>query len=133
MARRVPLLALTATACLALSGCGGAAPGKSSTYRIAVIPKGLTHQHWQSVQRGAERAAADLTAQGVATEILYDGPTRESDALEQINLIRVKAGLGIRGSSSLPSTASKWCRRSARSSSRASRSSSSTRTSTRRK
>src|SRR5262249_51786869 len=50
-----------------------------------------------SVHRGAGRAAAELTALGIPTDILWDGPTRESDALEQINLIRVQAGLGIQG------------------------------------
>ena len=44
--------------CIALVGCGG--PKADYKYRIAVIPKGLTHEHWQSVHRGADRAAADL-------------------------------------------------------------------------
>ena len=27
-------------------------------YRVVVIPKGLTHEFWQSIYRGAARAAA---------------------------------------------------------------------------
>jgi ribose transport system substrate-binding protein len=52
-----------------------------------VIPKGLTHEFWQSIHRGAERAAADLQAQGVPTEIIWDGPLREQDALAQIRIV----------------------------------------------
>src|SRR5262245_49435365 len=58
-----------------------------SVFDIVVIPKGLTHEHWQSVLRGAERAAVDLTEQGLPTRIIWDGPLRERDALAQIRII----------------------------------------------
>ncbi len=41
-----------------LSGCGAKNDVK---YKIAVIPKGLTHQHWQSVHRGGTTRAACWT------------------------------------------------------------------------
>jgi ribose transport system substrate-binding protein len=88
-------LGVAAATCLFLCGCGG--PAKTYKYRIAVIPKGLTHEFWQSIHRGAQRAADDLTAQGIATEVLWDGPSKESDALDQINIIRQKTGMGIQG------------------------------------
>src|SRR5947207_1835172 len=94
-----------ASACLFACGCGGGGDAKTVKYRIAVIPKGLTHQHWQSVHRGAEAAAAALTAQGIPVEVLWDGPTKESDSLEQINLIRIKAGQGIQGLALAPQDA----------------------------
>jgi ribose transport system substrate-binding protein len=84
-----------AAACLALAGCSNARPAYK--YRIAVIPKGLTHEFWQSIHRGALRAAADLQAQGLAVEVLWDGPAKENDAREQIGLIEQKAGMGIHG------------------------------------
>jgi ribose transport system substrate-binding protein len=87
-------LVLVLAACLALNGCGSK---KSYKYRIAVIPKGLTHEHWQSVHRGADRAAEDLDKEGIAVEILWDGPRRESDATEQIDLVGLKVGAGIDG------------------------------------
>jgi ribose transport system substrate-binding protein len=88
-------LALAAAACLTLCGCGG---NKTNyKYRIAVIPKGLTHEFWQSIHRGADRAAADLGEQGLATEILWDGPSKESDATDQIKIIQTKSGMGIHG------------------------------------
>jgi ribose transport system substrate-binding protein len=91
---RDKFLLLTALTFLALSGCG---PKATYKYRFAVIPKGLTHEHWQSVERGARRAAADLQDKGIAVEILWDGPRKESDALEQITIIDQKARMGING------------------------------------
>src|SRR5207302_3143925 len=48
--------------CLVAGAGAGCAPGPA-TYRIGVVPKGLTHEFWQSIYRGAARAAADLTGQ----------------------------------------------------------------------
>ncbi len=87
-------LGLVLAACLALNGC---APRATYKYRIAVIPKGLTHEFWQSIHRGARRAAADLGAEGLAVEVLWEGPAKESDALEQINLIERKTASGVHG------------------------------------
>jgi ribose transport system substrate-binding protein len=77
-------IGLALAASLALTGCG---PNTNYKYRVVVVPKGLTHEHWQSVHRGADRAAADLAAKGVSVEILWQGPQTESDALEQISII----------------------------------------------
>src|SRR5947208_2240823 len=73
-------IGLALLAGLAPAGCG---PNADYKYRVIVIPKGLTHEHWQSVHRGADRAAADLAAKGTTVEILWQGPQTESDALEQ--------------------------------------------------
>lgn len=83
---RDPLLALAAFAALTLTGCGKKAP--EYKYTIAVIPKGRTHEHWQNVERGARRAAEDLAAQGIAVQVLYEGPLKEDDAVSQINLVQ---------------------------------------------
>jgi ribose transport system substrate-binding protein len=87
-------LVLTAAACL-ISSCSP--PSAGVKYRIAVIPKGLTHEFWQSIHRGAQRAADDLSAEGVSTVIEWDGPQKESEGREQINLVNLKAGTGING------------------------------------
>jgi ribose transport system substrate-binding protein len=79
-------LVLAVLACLAACGCGAKVTYK---YKIAVIPKGLTHEHWQSVKRGADRAAADLQSEGLAVQVLWDGPNKESEVREQINLVQV--------------------------------------------
>jgi ribose transport system substrate-binding protein len=57
-------------------------------YRIAVIPKGLTNEFWQSIHRGAERAAGDLVAAGgPSVQVIWDGPLRERDAIEEIRIV----------------------------------------------
>jgi ribose transport system substrate-binding protein len=66
-------------------------------FTIVVIPKGMTHEHWQSVHRGAERCAADLAAEGITVRIIFDGPLRERDALEQIRIVDRRVATGASG------------------------------------
>ncbi|HZT81105.1 MAG TPA: substrate-binding domain-containing protein [Gemmataceae bacterium] len=89
-------LAVAAAVCLALAGCAGAR--KDYKYRVAVIPKGLTHDFWQSIHRGALRAADDLRAEkGIAVEIVWDGPTKEDDAQEQIAILNRRIADRVHG------------------------------------
>src|SRR3989440_10259528 len=82
MARRAWLWGVVFVA--AAAGCAPAPP----EYRVVVIPKGLTHEFWQSIYRGAARAAADLERDlGEPVEIIWDGPLRERDALAQIRIV----------------------------------------------
>lgn len=76
-----------------LTGCGGGdeptsstgtAPGGKKKYRIAVIPKGTTHEFWKSVHAGAENAAREL---GNA-EILWKGSLLENDRDGQISVVQ---------------------------------------------
>jgi ribose transport system substrate-binding protein len=86
-------LTLAAAAACAATGCG--ASRAAAKYRVAVIPKGLTNEFWQSIHRGAERAGSDLTAKGIPVEILWDGPRKESDLSDQIGIIQQKSAQGI--------------------------------------
>jgi ribose transport system substrate-binding protein len=92
---RWKLATLPLLLCLALVGCCG--PKQAVKYRIAVIPKGLTHQFWESIHRGAERAAADLASQGIAIEIIWSGPRTEDDANAQISLVDQQVASGVSG------------------------------------
>jgi ribose transport system substrate-binding protein len=75
-------------------GCGGPDP----QYTIVVIPKGLTHEHWQSVHRGAERCARDFaTEERISVRIIFDGPLRERDAMEQIRIVDRRVATGASG------------------------------------
>lgn len=74
-------------------GCGGSA----DELTIVVIPKGMTHEHWQSVHRGAERCAADMAGEGARVRIIFDGPLRERDALEQIRIVDRRVATGASG------------------------------------
>jgi ABC-type sugar transport system substrate-binding protein len=53
-------------------------------YRIAVIPKGTTHEFWKSVHAGAALAAQEAGN----VEILWKGPLQENDAEGQINVVQ---------------------------------------------
>jgi ribose transport system substrate-binding protein len=85
--RRAITFSWLLTICMIGAGCSGSAKPEYK-YRVAVIPKGLTHEFWQSIHRGAERAGRDLEEkQHIRAEIIWDGPLKENDALEQINII----------------------------------------------
>ncbi|HZU36176.1 MAG TPA: substrate-binding domain-containing protein [Gemmataceae bacterium] len=74
-----------AVVALLLAGC---ADPKEYKYRVAVIPKGLTHEFWQSIHRGAEHAAIDLEREHhIPVKIVWDGPLKENDALDQIRIV----------------------------------------------
>ncbi len=83
-------LLLAALACGALaSACGGEV---SRTKRIAVIPKGTTHEFWKSVHAGAERAAREL-----GVEVLWKGPLKEDDRTAQIQVVEDFVVRGVDG------------------------------------
>ena len=78
---------------LLLSGCQRA----NHSYRIVVIPKGMTHEFWQSIRRGSERAAADFGEEGIGVEIIWNGPLREKDILDQISIVDRRIATGVDG------------------------------------
>lgn len=86
-------LSLLAALALGVGGCDMPQP----EYTIVVIPKGMTHEHWQSVHRGAERCAADLAEENISVRIIFDGPLRERDAMEQIRIVDRRAATGASG------------------------------------
>jgi ribose transport system substrate-binding protein len=69
------------TTVLATGGCQSSS--RSARYRIAVIPKGTTHDFWKSIRAGAEKAARERGN----VQILWDGPPREDDRQEQRNIV----------------------------------------------
>ncbi|MET0386205.1 MAG: substrate-binding domain-containing protein [Polyangiales bacterium] len=50
--------------------------------KIAVIPKGTTHEFWKTVHAGANKAGQEL-----GVDILWKGPVREDDRDEQIKVV----------------------------------------------
>ncbi|MBX3125260.1 MAG: substrate-binding domain-containing protein [Polyangiaceae bacterium] len=86
--RRTFCAALTALAAGAwLPGCRDkAAPGPgggAGRLRIAVIPKGTTHEFWKSVHAGAVKASRELDV-----DIVWKGPLKEDDLKSQIDLVQ---------------------------------------------
>lgn len=59
-------------------------PVESPKYRLAVIPKGTTHEFWKAVHAGAEKAAKEIGG----IEIIWKGPILESDREGQINVVQ---------------------------------------------
>lgn len=66
---------------------------KAKTWRIMVIPKGTTHEHWKSVHAGAAKAAAELGT----VEIIWKGPQKEDDRTDQIALVDSAAASKVDG------------------------------------
>lgn len=113
------VLSLFAVAGLALCGCvqqsppsraGAAAPpaglpgapvpakaaaakkGGNDQLKIAVVPKGTTHQFWQTIKAGADAAGAEFKA-----DILWNGPKAETDIQDQIDILTNYASQGVDG------------------------------------
>ncbi|MBI3469382.1 MAG: substrate-binding domain-containing protein [Planctomycetes bacterium] len=89
---------------ICLAGCdstpqgesGGPASGAKALgkkLRIAVIPKGTTHEFWKSVHAGAENAAKELGN----VEVLWKGPLLENDREGQINVVQDFITKGVDG------------------------------------
>lgn len=78
------LCSLTACRPAAVSTTGSGSAADSGKLRIAVIPKGTSHQFWMSVWAGAEAAAKELGD----VEILWKGPETEADTAGQIAVMK---------------------------------------------
>lgn len=66
------------------SGNATQAGPKTGPLRLAVIPKGTSHQFWRSVHAGAEAAAKELGN----VEVLWKGPETEADTMGQISVVK---------------------------------------------
>jgi ribose transport system substrate-binding protein len=90
--KRFPLpLAILLTAALVISGCKSSED--SDTIRVAVIPKGTSHEFWKSVHFGAEKAAKEIGG----VEIIWRGPSVESDTTSQIETVKSMITRGVDG------------------------------------
>jgi len=80
----------------ALAACGGGdaagAGAARGVRRIAVIPKGTTHEFWKSVHAGAERAAREL-----GVEVIWKGPQKEDDRTGQVQVVEDFVTKGVDG------------------------------------
>ena len=66
-------------------------------YEIAFIPKGTTHEYWKALHAGADKAAAELNAAGVAVHIIWKGPLREDDREQQVQVVENFIGRQVNG------------------------------------
>ncbi|MBI2390547.1 MAG: substrate-binding domain-containing protein [Deltaproteobacteria bacterium] len=66
--------------------------GGSGTLKIAVVPKGTTHEFWKAVHAGAEKAAKEA-----GVEIVWKGPLKEDDLKAQIDVVQTFTAQGVNG------------------------------------
>ena len=65
---------------------------RADDLRIAVIPKGTTHEFWKSVHAGAVKAAGEA-----GVDIVWKGPLKEDDLKSQIDLVQSFVAQGVSG------------------------------------
>jgi ribose transport system substrate-binding protein len=95
---RTPAFLLAGLALLpACRKADGPKGGPGKPLRIAVVPKGTTHEFWRTIHAGAVKAQRDLAAKGVEVEILWKGPLREDDREQQVQVVESFASQGVDG------------------------------------
>src|SRR5687767_1442769 len=72
---------------LVLVAAAGSIAAAAEAYKIAVIPKGTTHEFWKSINAGAVKAQRELAAEGVTVNIIWKGPLREDDREQQVQVV----------------------------------------------
>jgi ribose transport system substrate-binding protein len=86
---------LAAITLIAAAACGGGsqpASSSGSSLSVAMIPKGTTHNFWQSIHAGAMRAGKEL-----GVEVIWRGPLREDDRDSQVSEIEGFISRGVSG------------------------------------
>jgi ribose transport system substrate-binding protein len=90
-------LCLLAAVCIPVA-CDPGSPGGGDTLRLAVIPKGTTHDFWKSIHAGVIKAEREINAAGgKKVRIDWKGPAREDNREEQINVVRNFIAAGVQG------------------------------------
>lgn len=90
------LLIVSSVGCNSSGGpsAGGSSGGSSDgKLRIAVVPKGTSHEFWKSVHFGAQKAADELGD----VEIIWRGPVVESDTGSQIEVVKNMVTMQVDG------------------------------------
>ncbi|MDR3634551.1 MAG: substrate-binding domain-containing protein [Isosphaeraceae bacterium] len=72
---------------------GSLASQKAKKWRVMVIPKGTTHQFWETLHAGAIKAADELGN----VEVIWIGPQKEDDRTTQIQLVQNAVAKGVDG------------------------------------
>ena len=100
MRSRIGVSALLATGIAAVVslGCGSKpSSGSAKEIRIAMVPKGSTHEHWKRVHLGAEKAAGEYRKAGVPVTVLWKSPMREDDREQQVEVVEGFISQGVNG------------------------------------
>lgn len=74
------------------SSSGSAAKPAAARIKIAVVPKGTTHEFWKSVHAGAVKASRELDV-----DIVWKGPLKEDDLKGQVDVVSTFVAQGVSG------------------------------------
>ena len=86
------VLAAAISAGCSKTGQQSASTSSGSGITIAVIPKGTTHEFWQSIHAGANKAAKEL-----GIDVIWRGPLREDDRDAQVSEVEGFISRGVSG------------------------------------
>jgi ribose transport system substrate-binding protein len=86
------VLSVATVALLIGSACSRGGNEPAGRLTVAMIPKGTTHQFWQMVHAGAEKAAQELNV-----EVVWRGPLREDDRESQVTEVENAVARGVAG------------------------------------
>ncbi|MDH4257814.1 MAG: substrate-binding domain-containing protein [Candidatus Aminicenantes bacterium] len=97
MARAIEIFCLAVLACALFMCCGRKAeqtsqPEVPGELKIAVIPKGTTHEFWKAIHAGAVQASREL-----GVEVIWKGPQKEDDRAQQIIVVEDFINRGVDG------------------------------------
>ena len=82
---------------LALAAACASFATAAESYRIAVIPKGTTHEFWKSIHAGARKAEMEFKAAGVDVQVIWKGPIKEDDREQQIQVVETFVSQRVNG------------------------------------
>ncbi|MBI3416320.1 MAG: substrate-binding domain-containing protein [Verrucomicrobia bacterium] len=80
-------LATLLFACAVFGSLANSVSAADKPLRIAVIPKGTTHEFWKSINAGAFKARDELAAKGIKVDVTWKGPLKEDDRDQQIQVV----------------------------------------------
>jgi ribose transport system substrate-binding protein len=86
------VLSIATLALLLAGACARQGNETAGRLTVAMIPKGTTHQFWQMVHAGAEKAAQELKV-----EVVWRGPLREDDRESQVTEVENAVARGVAG------------------------------------
>jgi ribose transport system substrate-binding protein len=72
---------------------GSLSAARSKKWRVMVIPKGTSHEFWRTIHAGALKAEQELGN----VEIAWQGPEKEDDRAQQIQLVQSAVAAGVDG------------------------------------
>ncbi len=84
-------------AAFAFAAAGASLALAAEAYKIAVIPKGTTHEFWKSIHAGARKAELELKAAGTNVQVIWKGPLKEDDREQQIQVVENFVGQRVSG------------------------------------